>query len=66
MAGFVLILYLVWLLTPLALVLLGVVGFGLGYVLWRVATHPAVGAPAKEEDSSHPTDKQEDPHKGAT
>jgi len=41
MAGFVLILYLVWLLVPLALVLLGVVGFGLGYVLHRIATRPA-------------------------
>ena len=42
MAGFVIILLLVWLLVPLALVLLGVVGLGLGYVLRRVATRPAV------------------------
>jgi hypothetical protein len=41
MAGFVIILLLVWMLVPLALVLLGVVGLGLGYVLRRVATRPA-------------------------
>jgi len=42
MAGFVIILLLVWILVPLALVLLGVVGLGLGYILRRVATRPAV------------------------
>jgi len=66
MAGFVLILDLLWLLVPLALVLLGVVGFGLGYVLHRVATRPAVEAPVKGEDLSHPTDMPEDPHKGTS
>ena len=48
-----------------ALVLLGAVGLGLGYVLRRVATRPAIGALAKREDPSQPTDMQEDPHKGA-
>ncbi len=65
MAGFVTIIFLVWLLVPLAIALLGVVGIALGYVLCRVATRPPLGVLAEGEPPAQPTDIQEETQKGS-
>ena len=45
MAGFVLILDLVWLFAPLIFVLLGAISFGLGFALYRTATQAVPNVP---------------------